>query len=93
MEQREDPVSQISDKRRHRRRTSAGKVRLTIEAVEVVGEAENVSRSGILFFSEGTLRVRVEVEENGGMTKKSGRLIRVQRMRGESIGWAVEFDP
>ena len=93
MEQREDPVSQISDKRRHRRRASASQVRLTIEAVQIIGEAENVSRSGILFFSEGTLRVRVEVEENGGMTKKSGRLVRAQRMRGDSIGWAVEFDP
>jgi hypothetical protein len=93
MEPREDLVSQISDKRRHRRRTSAGQVRLTIELTQVVGEAENVSRSGILFFSEGNLRVRVEVEENGGITKKTGRLIRAQRMRGDSFGWAVEFDP
>jgi hypothetical protein len=93
MEPREDPVSQISDKRRHRRRTSGSQVRLTIELTQVVGEAENVSRSGILFFSEGNLRVRVEVEENGGITKKTGRLIRAQRMRGDSFGWAVEFDP
>jgi hypothetical protein len=93
MDPREDLVSQIGDKRRHRRRTSGGQVRLTIEPVQVVGEAENVSRSGILFFSEGNLRVRVEVEENGGITKKSGRLVRAQRMRGDSFGWAVEFDP
>lgn len=93
MEPREEPVSQVSDKRRHRRRNSTGRVRMFIEAMQISGEAENVSRSGILFFSQGNLRVRIEVDENGTVTKRSGRLVRAQRMRGDSFGWAIEFDP
>jgi hypothetical protein len=92
MEPREDPVTQVSDKRRHRRRGSAGRVRMVIDSMQISGEAENVSRSGILFFSQGNLRVRIEVEENGTVTKRSGRLVRAQRMRGDSFGWAIEFD-
>jgi hypothetical protein len=93
MEPREDPHTQVGDKRRHRRRNSAGRVRMSIDAMQITGEAENVSRSGILFFSQGNLRVKIEVEENGNVTKRSGRLVRAQRMRGDSFGWAIEFDP
>jgi hypothetical protein len=93
MEPREDPLTQVGDKRRHRRRGSAGRVRMTIDAMQITGDAENVSRSGILFFSQGNLRVRIEVDENGTVTKRSGRLVRAQRMRGDSFGWAIEFDP
>jgi hypothetical protein len=93
MEPREDPISQVSDKRRHRRRSSAGRVRMIIDAMQISGDAENVSRSGILFFSQGNLRVKIEVDENGSVTKRTGRLVRAQRMRGDSFGWAIEFDP
>jgi hypothetical protein len=51
-----------------------------------------VSGTGILFFSEGDLRVTIEVEEAGTTTRRPGRLVRAQRMRGDRFGWAVEFD-
>jgi hypothetical protein len=93
MNPREEPVTQTNDRRRHRRRSTNAKVRLTVEPGEILGEVENLSRSGLLFFSEGNLRVRVEIEENGTVTKRTGRVVRAQRMRGDSYGWAVEFDP
>ncbi len=90
---RENPDTKTSDRRRHRRRSSGASVRLFSEPSEIAGPVENVSRSGLLFFSEGNLRVRVELEENGVVTKRTGRIVRAQRMRGDSFGWAVEFDP
>jgi hypothetical protein len=88
----EKPAMQTSERRRHQRRASQSKVRLTVESREIEGQVENISRSGLLFFSEGDLRVSVQIEENGATSKRTGRLVRAQRMRGESFGWAVEFD-
>ncbi len=51
-----------------------------------------MSQSGVLFFSEGDLRVTIEVDENGTTKRRTGRLVRAQRMRGDRFGWAVEFD-
>ncbi len=88
----EKPATQTGERRRHQRRASQSKVRLTVESREIEGQVENISRSGLLFFSEGDLRVSVQIEENGATSKRTGRLVRAQRMRGESFGWAVEFD-
>lgn len=65
-------------------------LKLTLETPELSGVTENISGVGVLFFTEGTLRVSVEME--GGGTR-SGRLVRVQRMNLGSTGFAVEFDP
>ena len=81
------------ERRRNRRRASQGHVRLTLEAPAIDGQIENLSQSGLLFFSEGDVRIRVEIDENGTKRQRTGRLVRSQRMRGESFGWAVEFDP
>ena len=85
--------TQTGERRRNRRRASQGKVRLMLDAPAIEGEIENVSQSGLLFFSEGDVRIRVEIEENGTKRQRTGRLVRSQRMRGDSFGWAVEFDP
>jgi hypothetical protein len=85
--------TRISDRRRHNRRATQGKVRLSVDTNEVEGFVENISRSGLLFFSEGDLRVSVQVEEGGKVSVRSGRLVRAQRMLGDSFGWAIEFDP
>ena len=92
MSERDPFDTKISDRRRHNRRTSQAKVRLSVDTDEVLGYVENISRSGLLFFSDGDLRVSVQVEEGGKSTVRSGRLVRAQRMRGDSFGWAVEFD-
>ena len=92
MNPREEPSQQVSDRRRHHRRGSSGRVRLTVEPVSIAGEVENVSRSGLLFVGEGNLRVSVEIDENGTKSKRTGRIVRAQRLRGQAFGWAIEFD-
>lgn len=85
-------ATETGERRRARRLTNRGRVKLTIDTKELEGRADNVSQSGVLFFSEGDLRVTVEVEENGVVKRRPGRLVRAQRMRGDRFGWAVEFD-
>jgi len=85
-------ATETGERRRARRLTNRGRVKLTIDTKELEGRADNVSQSGVLFFSEGELRVTVEVEENGIVKSRPGRLVRAQRMRGDRFGWAVEFD-
>jgi hypothetical protein len=90
----QDPFgTKVSDRRRHNRRSTQAQVRLSVDTNEVLGYVENISRSGLLFFSDGDLRVSVQLEEDGKTSVRSGRLVRAQRMRGDSFGWAVEFDP
>lgn len=88
----DDFATETGERRRARRLTNRGHVKLTIETRELEGRADNVSQSGVLFFSEGDLRVKIDVEENGTVQSRSGRLVRAQRMRGDRFGWAVEFD-
>jgi hypothetical protein len=92
MNPREQAMTETGDRRRHRRRSSNSQVRLTAEPTTITGEIENVSRSGLLFFAEGSFRVAVEIDENGQTTKRTGRLVRGQRIRGNTFGWAIEFD-
>lgn len=82
-----------ADQRRIDRRALEAPVRMRIETQELRGQSENLSRAGLLFFSEEPLKVTVEVDEPGGPRTYRGRLIRVQRMSEHSTGLAVEFDP
>lgn len=93
MKRFEDMSTETGERRRNRRATNRGFVKLTVDTKELEGHADNVSPTGVLFFSEGDLRVTVKIEENGETRTASGRLVRAQRMRGDSFGWAVEFDP
>ena len=82
-----------ADQRRSDRRALEAPVRLRLETRELVGQSENLSRAGLLFFSDEPLRVSVEVQETSGVRTYTGRLIRVQRMSESSTGLAIEFDP
>jgi hypothetical protein len=82
-----------ADQRRSDRRTFEAPVCMRLETRELVGQSENLSHAGLLFFSEEPLRVSVEVQEPGGVRTYTGRLIRVQRMSESSTGLAIEFDP
>ncbi|MDZ4774777.1 MAG: PilZ domain-containing protein [Planctomycetota bacterium] len=93
MKRFEDMTTETGERRRDRRATNRGYVKLKIDTQALEGHADNVSPTGVLFFSEGDLRVTVELEENGTSKTIHGRLVRAQRMRGDSFGWAVEFDP
>ena len=86
------PQDPASDRRTNKRRHSAGKVGLRIEAAELEGELDNISPNGVLFFTAADLRVRVQLEENGQPVVRSGRLVRAQRVRPGHVGWAIEFD-
>ncbi|MDF1797780.1 MAG: PilZ domain-containing protein [Planctomycetota bacterium] len=80
----------LDDRRAEERQEHRVPLKLTLETPELTGVSENISGVGVLFFTEGTLRVSVEIE--GGRTR-TGRLVRVQRMNLGSTGFAVEFDP
>lgn len=67
-------------------------MRLTIDAAVLSGEVDNVSKSGMLLFTGNDLRVHVEYQEEGVTRQRSARLVRVQRMRADHTGWAIEFD-
>ncbi len=81
------------DRRGAARRANRAAIRLVVDTRDLAGRTENVSESGVLFFSPGELRVSVEIEDQGTKQVHTGRLVRAQRMRGDQIGWAVEFDP
>jgi len=84
----------VSDERRAaEREDSRSSLRLTLDTDSLEGTTENISGVGVLFFSEGTLRVSVEIHEGGERRVRRGRLVRVQRMSLENTGFAVEFDP
>lgn len=85
-------TTDVGERRRGNRRESRGTVKVTVETRELGGELENASPSGVLFLSEDALRVVIEFTDGGTAEKRSGRLVRAQRMTGDTVGWAVEFD-
>lgn len=88
-----DAFVDTDERRQHVRRASRASIRFVVDTPELTGRAENVSPGGVLFFSQGDVRVTIEIEEQGTKRLQTGRLVRAQRMRGDQIGWAVEFDP
>ena len=82
----------VANRRGATRNQLKGAVHLKVDTQELTGEADNLSRSGILFFTEGDLHVELEVESNGEVIKKTGRLVRCERIHDARRGWAVEFD-
>jgi hypothetical protein len=81
-----------SDRRRSKRQAQEGTVRVHIDTPDLEGPASNVSRSGVLFFTDGDLRVTVEIQHDGEVITRAGHLVRCERIKGEHRGWAVEFD-
>ena len=80
----------MENRRRAERYDHRAPLKLTMETSDLQGTTENVSGIGVLFFTEGSIRVSVELD--GGEVRQ-GRLVRVQRMSLENTGFAVEFDP
>lgn len=88
-----DPLStNLSERRRSKRFQLQSKVVLTLETTTIEGTSENVSRTGVLFYSEQPVRVVVEFEEGGVQRRRTGTLMRCERIQGDRRGWAVEFD-
>jgi PilZ domain-containing protein len=82
-----------ADQRRSDRKALEAPVTMRVETSTLSGQSDNVSRAGMLFFTDQPLRVTLEVAEPGGTRTYRGRLIRLQRMSESSTGLAVEFDP
>ena len=81
-----------ADQRRTNRRALEARVDMRIETSALTGQSDNISRAGLLFYSEQPIRVAVEVAEENGSRTYHGRLIRLQRISDSSTGLAIEFD-
>ncbi len=92
MNERDFPATDTSDRRRAARRPHEGKVRVHLDMLELEGPASNISKTGVLFFTEGELTVTVEIELEGKLVQRVGHLVRCERIKGERRGWAVEFE-
>ena len=93
MNSKEDHKGATSERRRSERVSQDGGIRLRIDALQMEGRSENISDMGVLFYTEGGLPVTIEFEdEDGKVRERKGCVVRVQRLRGKSAGWAVEFD-
>jgi hypothetical protein len=82
----------IGERRRALRRDADLVLRVQVDAVELGGRAENLSQAGVFFFSQGALRVTVEIDQDGERRQYPGQLVRVERMSEETTGYAIEFD-
>jgi len=87
-----DHGTNTTDRRRAARQAIDSGVQVSIENPEHEGVANNVSKTGILFFTDGDLRVTVEYLEDGEIRTRTGNLVRCERIKGDRRGWAVEFD-
>lgn len=94
--QSQDPkprASSTDNRRRAPREDSAAALRVVIETTEFGGRADNLSSGGVFFFTKDRVRVRVHVGEGLDRQSYSGRLVRVQQMNAQELGFAIEFDP
>ena len=86
-----DSVGTTDQRRTDRRALEAG-VTMRFETSQLVGQSDNISRAGILFYSDQPVRVTIELSDPSGPRTYRGRLIRLQRMSESNTGLAVEFD-
>ena len=82
-----------ADQRRSDRKALEAPVSIRLETSTLSGQTDNISRAGLLFFTDEPIRVTLEVVEASGKRTFHGRLIRLQRMSEASTGLAIEFDP
>lgn len=86
------PGTSLGDGRSSERRALEAPVRMRILTQDLQGTTDNVSRAGLLFFSDEPMRVELELDVDGVKKTFLGRLVRVQRMNETRTGVAVEFD-
>lgn len=86
-----DPSPAGEERRRNKRLPAHCDVRLTLNGAALRGRAENISRDDVLFFTRDDVPVTIEVEEDGVVKRAPGRIVRLERLPGGGVGWAVEF--
>lgn len=87
-----EPNKQTQSRRRSSRKQRQTPLVLRLASQAIEGQAESLSGSGALFFSNGTLEVEVQYEENGVLQTRIGRLARSERVSGTRQSWAIEFN-
>jgi hypothetical protein len=89
----ESPVEKSStvERRGGDRTPYAGDVTVHFAAEPIVGPGRNISREGVFFVAEGSVRVRVTVD--GSDRERIGELVRVESMGEGRIGLAIRFLP
>ncbi len=92
MQDQEPIAADVAERRVADRQESKGTVRISVEAGEFEGRIDNISRTGVLFFSDERPRVTVEITEGGKSSTRQGQLVRVQPMTRSKSGFAVQFD-
>lgn len=92
MKHPEERAQGIGERRRAERRETKGRVAVRIDTTRLEGTADNLSKTGILFFTDGELSVTVRIEDGGESREYRGQLVRCERIQGGRRGWAVEFD-
>ncbi len=92
MKNGKSPQTGVDERRKATRQTLPGTVKIHLDAQDLDGEGDNVSRSGILFYTHGDVAVEIEFEHDGQVQRRTGHLVRCERIRGDRRGWAVEFD-
>lgn len=80
------------ERRRARRQSFRGRVRVEIFEQALRGPCDNISDVGMLFSSDEQLRVRVLLEGDEGQWTESGQLARLKRLSEARAGYAIEFD-
>lgn len=89
----ERTTTEIADQRRDGRLPVETKIHMCFDTRAIEGMTDNISGVGLLFFTSQPVVVAIQLEEGGVLRRRTGRLVRAQRMNADSTGIAVEFDP
>lgn len=82
-------LSAAEERRTDERRSMDGQVSVRLVDDTFVGPGQNISRDGIFFVAESSLKVLVDTGE--GSEPLEGELVRVQSMGEGQVGIAVRF--
>jgi len=80
------------ERRTDERQAAEAQIAVQVETIDFGGQTKNVSAAGAFFFSQDRLRVTVRIEDADGQRVARGHLVRVERLDGQTTGYAIEFD-
>ena len=86
------PLAAQARGRRHERRSLDSALEIEVVTKSLGGMADNISRVGLMVYTDQPLRVSVQIDGVHGGRPMTGRLIRLQRMDDTMTGVAIEFD-
>lgn len=84
--------AESSSVRRHARRALESPLSIEVDTHALEGMADNLSRVGLMLYTDQPLRVTVRIDGFRDGQPLQGRLVRLQRMDEDTTGLAIEFD-